>query len=344
MSHLKCCQIANEAHELLIKSSHTWLCPQCNQPNFSQGFPKANENTLCSENQYSLLNSAGPVEDYIQNTDATSNNFTTNTKRYHSKRTKLTCLLINCRSLKNKVADLASIINEHQPDIILGNESWLNPDIASSEIFPDDYNVFRKDRPDGYGGVFQATKKDLIITQRSDLDTDCENIWTQCQLANKKAKSILFGSSCRPNVYDIKSLYEFDKSLFALGDKLLRQNVIVAGDFNAPNINWENHQISGNVSTFELLLEIIDKHDLHQLVREPTRRQLQTHNTLDLVLSNNRNPVSSIKVMPGISDHDIVLFTLNTRCRRKPSVKRKVYIRKKADSDRIMQKGIANVY
>ena len=144
--------------------------------------------------------------------------------------------------MKNKVADLASIINEPQPDIILGNESWLNPDIASSGIFPDDYNVFRKDRPDGYGGVFQATKKDLIITQRSDFDTDCEIIWTQCQLANRKAKSILFGSFYRPNVYDIKSLYGFDKSLFALGDKLLRQNVIVAGDFNAPNINWENHQ------------------------------------------------------------------------------------------------------
>ena len=39
--------------------------------------------------------------------------------------------------------------------------------------------------------------------------------------------------------------------------------------------------------------------------------------------------------MSGISDHDIVHFTLNTRCRRRPSVKRKVYIRKKADSERI---------
>ena len=48
----------------------------------------------------------------------------------------------------------------------------LNTDIASGEIFPDYYNIFRKDMLDGYGGVFQATKKDLIITQRSDFDTD----------------------------------------------------------------------------------------------------------------------------------------------------------------------------
>ena len=152
--------------------------------------------------------------------------------------------------------------------LLLGGDMELNTDIASGEIFPDYYNIFRKDMLDGYGGVFQATKKDLIITQRSDFDTDWEISWTQCQLANRKAKSILFGSFYHPNVYDIKILYEFDKSLFALGDKLLRHNVIVAGDFNAPNINWENHQVSGNVSTSELLLEIIDKHDLHQLVWE----------------------------------------------------------------------------
>ena len=77
-------------------------------------------------------------------------------------------------------------------------------------------------------------------------------------------------------MYDIKSIYEFHKSLFALGDKLLRHNVIVAGDSKAPNINRENHQFSGNVSISELLLEIIDKHDLHQLVREPTRIQFKT--------------------------------------------------------------------
>ena len=56
--------------------------------------------------------------------------------------------------------------------LLLGGDMELNTDIASGEIFPDYYNIFRKDMLDGYGGVFQATKKDLIITQRSDFDTD----------------------------------------------------------------------------------------------------------------------------------------------------------------------------
>jgi hypothetical protein len=276
-----------------------------------------------------LLNFAGAVEanQCLHKTNATSGNQNTNKKRTQPKQAKLTCLLINCRSLKNKVADLASTINEYKPDVVLGNESWLTPDIGNSEIFPNDYNVFRKDRPDGYGGVFQAIKKDLIVTQRLELDTDCEIIWTQCQLADKKAKSILLGSFYRPNAHDIKSLHELDNSLSALGDKLHRHNVVLAGDFNAPNILWENQEITGNISTSELLLEIVDKHDLCQLVREPTRKQLQTQNILDLVLANNRNTISDIDVIPGISDHDIVRFSINSCCRRKPNVKRKVYIR-----------------
>ena len=59
---------------------------------------------------------------------------------------KLTCLVINFRSLKNKIAEIAAVIDEHKPDLTLDNESLLSSEIASSEIFPEGYTVFRKDR------------------------------------------------------------------------------------------------------------------------------------------------------------------------------------------------------
>lgn len=40
-------------------------------------------------------------------------------------------------------------------------------------------------------------------------------------------------------------------------------------------------------------------------------------------------------LLPGISDHDIVLFTLKSSCHKKRHVKRKVYIRKRSDDERI---------
>lgn len=61
------------------------------------------------------------------------------------------------------------VINEHQPDIVFGNESWLTPDINSSEVFPENYKIYTKDRSNNWGGgVFQAVKSDLIISHHSD--------------------------------------------------------------------------------------------------------------------------------------------------------------------------------
>ena len=199
----------------------------------------------------------------------------------------MTCLAVNCQSIKNKVADIAAIVDQYKPDIILGNESWLYPDIKSREIFPDNYNIYRKDRiSDNHGGVFQAVKKDIIVTHRDDLNTDCEIIWTQCQIQNKRSKSLFFASFYRPNKTDINSLQELDSSLFRfIGDRLNTSNVIVAGDFNAPDLKWNYPEPTNCSLNSERLLEIIDEHGLTQLVKESTRDD----NILDLVLTNNVN-------------------------------------------------------
>ena len=241
-------------------------------------------------------------------------------------RKKLTCMTMNCRSAKNKIADIAAVVDQYKPDIILGTESWLSSNIESNEIFPKGYKIFRKDRPDDChgGGVFQAVKDDIIVTHRSDLDTDCEIIWTQCQLTDKKTKSLLFGSYYRPNSTNVTSLDELDASLLKLGNSVHKNNIIVSGDFNAPDINWDTEYSSQSPAS-DRLLEIIDDHDLSQHVKEPTRRDRNTQNILDLILSNNSNIIENISIVPGLSDHDIVLFTVNTSCRRKKNVKRKIY-------------------
>ena len=39
---------------------------------------------------------------------------------------------------------------------------------------------------------------------------------------------------------------ELDLSLSKLGNKINTHNVIISGDFNLPNINWENHHVTSN--------------------------------------------------------------------------------------------------
>ena len=52
---------------------------------------------------------------------------------------------MNYQSIKNEKAVFIVFIDEHQPDIIIGSESWISLAIHSSELFPANYNVYRKD-------------------------------------------------------------------------------------------------------------------------------------------------------------------------------------------------------
>ena len=89
--------------------------------------------------------------------------------------------IMNCQSVKNKKAEIHTIIDSAKPDIILGNVSWLTPNIKNSEIFPDSFDAIRKDRVgDAHGGVFIAFRRDLLCTETPELDTECEIVW--CKL------------------------------------------------------------------------------------------------------------------------------------------------------------------
>ena len=99
----------------------------------------------------------------------------------------LRILIMNCQSIKNKKA---------KPDIILGNESWLTPEIKNSEIFPDSFDAIRNDRVGDPHGIFIAFKRDLVCTETPEMDTDCEIIW--CKLNIIGCRTLYLGSFYRP--------------------------------------------------------------------------------------------------------------------------------------------------
>ena len=62
--------------------------------------------------------------------------------------------------------------------------------IGTSELFPEDYNVFRNDRNELGGGVFIMTHKSLTAEEQSDLVTDGEMNWVKIKLQNMKKISM----------------------------------------------------------------------------------------------------------------------------------------------------------
>ena len=104
---------------------------------------------------------------------------------------------MNCKSIKNKKAELHTIIDSAKPDIILGNESWLTPDIKNSKIFLDSFDAVRKDKAsDAHGGVYIAFKRDLLCTETPELDTNCEIVW--CKFNIIGWRTLYLGSFYRP--------------------------------------------------------------------------------------------------------------------------------------------------
>ena len=92
-----------------------------------------------------------------------------------------------------------------------------------------------------------------------------------------------------------------------------RSNTILLGDFNFPDINWQN--ISSSSTTSNLFCEFVTDHCLHQLIDHPTHVR---GNTIDLVLSKSCKLINHVSVcsnspFPGLtSDHNHILVSLNS--------------------------------
>ena len=60
----------------------------------------------------------------------------------------LRTLIINFQSVKNKVhvPQLDILLESTSPDIIIGTETWTNNTMHSSEFYPDNYTIYRRNR------------------------------------------------------------------------------------------------------------------------------------------------------------------------------------------------------
>ena len=182
--HIKCANISPEHYEHLKTSNCTWICFSCGIPNFSDSFFE-NSSIDISQNSFSTLsvsNCSDISSLHPSDSPATKSIRPGKPKKNGIKRHTLKILQLNCRSLRSntKISQLTSIISTEDPDVVCGCETHLDSSIPTSEIFPNNYQIFRKDRSLGGGGVFIAVKLDIIASEEpSYSETDCEIIWVK---------------------------------------------------------------------------------------------------------------------------------------------------------------------
>jgi hypothetical protein len=244
---------------------------------------------------------------------------------------------MNCQSVVNKATELQTLLASVEPDIVIATESWLRPDIANPEIFPPNYNVYRKDRQGTGGGVFILVSNKLISSTLEEFHSD-DHEATWVQVKEQKGPNITVGAYYRPPKGDLETLEHFGSIINSVS-RTTEGTIILGGDFNLPGVDWQSMSCKHQAATPALskcLLDIAQDNSLEQIVDEPTRGD----NTLDLVFTNNATLINNAQSMPPLSpqaDHNTVFVDMNIKpkvCRQPP---RKVYKYNKGDWNTIKE-------
>ena len=169
------------------------------------------------------------------------------------------------------------IINTAKPDILIFTETWLNSNISSSEILPPglQYELFRRDRSDGYGGVAVAVSRSFDAKHLHTAE-DCEALFVELDVTtNKRQKeSLIVGAVYRPPSSRDDYMESLCSNIKNVAQQHKKSVLWIGGDFNLPDIDWDNYVVTGHRNTQSVndgIFTTIFETGLEKIVTFPTR-------------------------------------------------------------------------
>jgi len=178
-------------------------------------------------------------------------------------------------------------------------ETWFN---HKSLVVIDGYNQFIKNRQAvSHGGVAIYVRKDIVSITETGIPDAGEMVWCNIRL---EKESLVVGCIYRPphSYFDANQeiLVSINKAK-SLVNKRKNTGLIIAGDFNHPDIKWSDFgglfgTKRGRNSSIEMLSCLTDN-ELTQHVKNPTFG----NNTLDLVITDDPGRIFYVLHGPPIA-------------------------------------------
>lgn len=213
------------------------------------------------------------------------------------------------------MADIRHYVEEHKPDIIALTEvkpkNYRVP-LQEAELVIEDYHPPVHNLDDEGRGVCIYVKAQFgveVLNIDDDVQDFRESVWVNVKVDGNK--SVAIGCVYRSP----SSSSDNNRKLESLLRRVSSRNfhdLIIVGDFNYPNINWENCvSTDGENSDSDQFTECLRDCFMIQHVDRPTRyRGDQRPSVLDLVITVEENVVSDLQYLAplGNSDHCTLIF------------------------------------
>ena len=208
--------------------------------------------------------------------------------------------------------------------------------------------MFREDRskrthpPDPVNpNKFKTYGGGVLIAINRELDIDSVKVSYKCSaeiiavtLTFKSGKKIVIGTCYRVGTLGVTHYSQVNSYLQKLRARSGLSNLIVIGDFNFPEVDWEIGHSRHSID--QQFLEMFSNFGLAQLIDKPTHN---AGNILDLLLTDNPCLVANIKVDSGWhickSNHFPITFNVKLRADKRKIPKREIYNFKKANWDAV---------
>ena len=232
-------------------------------------------------------------------------------------------LYTNSDQLVNKRDDLCMAIAGVEPDLIMVSEvipkAQMHP-IHSALLSVPGYCLITNFDPgtsnlcrSGKRGICVYLKDHIKVSQITFMDTVLvEQVWLQVQLTG--SDRLIVGCIYRSPSVDLMRSTDELNALLSEVVSTEPSHLLIAGDFNYPQIDWDLVFCSAPEShPTHKFLNAVQDCLLFQHVTQPTRfREGTTPNVLDLVLTNEEGMLNNLQYLPGLgkSDHVMLQFTL----------------------------------
>jgi hypothetical protein len=205
--------------------------------------------------------------------------------------------------------------------------------VHSSTIFENSKYVYRSDRNLHGGGVLIAITDQLRhfkINIAMD-DSTLEFICVYIEFDKVKSNNCVLVCIYNPPSNNVAPGLAF------LLDKLRHlyheEYIVLVGDFNMPDINWQDLSVgalSHHKNWHSSFLDIVNEFGLTQLIQEATHVK---GNILDLVFCSKPHVISQTGVIdPGLSDHFLVEFKIRADIHEKTHEIREILLYHKANA------------